>query len=133
MALATQNIGRSRARLSALPGPGCPPSRIEIVENPIGGQDPQLGAEVEDEVHRALRDEDLGAVQVRFRICRDEAEGLKFICKVENPPRVDGDGAAPPWRWWSPLLETAQEFRESLEEGLRFRRLRLVQNGQGNR
>ena len=134
MALATQNTGRSsRARLTAIPGPGHTPSRVEIVENPLGSQNPQLAAEVEDEVHRALRDEDLGTVQVRFRICRDEADGLKFICKVENPPRVDGDGAAPPWRWWSPLLETAVEFRESLEEGLRIRRLRLVQNGPGNR
>jgi hypothetical protein len=132
--MATQSMGRSsRARLSAIPGPGYPPSRIEIVENPIPAQNPQLGAEVEDEVHRALRDEDLGAVQVRFRVCRDEADGLKFICKVENPPRIDGDGAAPSWRWWSPLLETAQEFRESLEEGLRIRRLRLQQNAPNNR
>ena len=133
MALATQDLGRSRAGLTAIPGPGYPPSCIEIVENPIGGENPQLGAEVEDVVHRALRDEDLGAVQVRFRVCRDETDGVKFICKVENPPRVDGDGAAPPWRWWSPLLETAQEFRESLEEGLRIRRLRLLQNGPSNR
>jgi hypothetical protein len=126
MALATQHTGRSRAKLSAIPGLGHPSSRVEIVENPIMSQNPRLGAEVEDEVHRALRDEDLGSVQVRFRVCRDESDGLKFICKVENPPRVDGDGAAPPWRWWSPLLETAHEFRESLDEGLRIRRHRLA-------
>ena len=130
MGMATQNAARGRARLAALPrvghGSG---SRIEIVENPILAQDPGLGAAVEDEIHRVLRNEDLGSVQVRFRVCRDEAEGLKFICKVENPPRADGDGAAPPWRWWSPLLETAQGFRESLEEGLRVRRHRLALAG----
>lgn len=126
MALATQHTGRSRAKLSAIPGIGYPSSRVEIVENPIVGQNPRLGGELEEEVHRALRDEDLGSVQVRFRVCRDESDGLKFICKVENPPRVDGDGATPPWRWWSPLLETAQEFRESLDEGLKVRRHRLA-------
>ncbi|PYQ37713.1 MAG: hypothetical protein DMF77_26170 [Acidobacteria bacterium] len=126
MALATQDTGRSRARLAALPGPGHLSTRIEIVENPITGHDARLGAEVEEAVERALHDENLGLVQVRFRVCQDESDGLRFICKVENPPRVEGDGNPPPWRWWSPLLETAEGFRESLEEGLTIRRQRLA-------
>ena len=125
MALATQNTGRTRTRLSAIPGVALP-SRVDIVENPLAGHSPHLATEVEEEVHRALRDEGLGAVQVRFRVCQDDSEGLRFICKVENPPRVDEDGSVPPWRWWSPLLESAPEFRESLEEGLRIRRQRLA-------
>ena len=125
MAVATQNTLRSRARLAALPTSGHLASRVEIVENSIVGQDPALGAEVEEQARHALRDADLGTVQVRFRVCQEEAEGLRFICKVENPPRVDGDGGAPPWRWWSPLLETSAQFRESLEEGLKIRRHRL--------
>jgi len=129
MALATQDTGRSRARLAALPAPGHLSTRIEIVENPITGHDPRLGAAVEEVVQVALQDENLGLVQIRFRVCQDESDGLKFICKVENPPRVDGDGTAPPWRWWSPLLETAEAFRESLEEGLTIRRQRLVVAG----
>src|SRR4029450_4139051 len=111
--------------LAALPGSGHEPSMVEIVENPIVAQDPTLGADVEAQVRHALRDEDLGPVQVRFRVCREEAEGLRFICKVENPPRVDGDGGAPPWRWWSPLLGRSAQVRESLERGLRVRRHRL--------
>lgn len=126
MSLATPNTGRTRPRLTALPSAGHAPSRVEILENPIAAQDPLLAAEIEDEVHRALREEDLGTVQVRFRVCRDELYGLKFICKVENPPRVDGEGAALPWRWWSPLLETARDFRASLDEGLKIRRHRLA-------
>jgi hypothetical protein len=125
MAMATQNATRTRTKLSAIPGVAGH-SRVDIVENPIMGQDPRLGAAVEEEVRIALRDEDLGAVQVRFRVCQDDSEGLRFICKVENPPRVDGDGSAPPWRWWSPLLESVQQFRESLDEGLRVRRHRLA-------
>src|SRR5207248_9854813 len=89
MALATQDTGRSRARLAALPGPGHLSTRIEIVENPITGHDARLGAEVEEAVERALHDENLGLVQVRFRVCQDESDGLRFICKVENPPRVE--------------------------------------------
>ena len=126
MALATQDTGRSRARLAARPAPGHLSTRIEIVENPIAGHDPRLGAEVEEVVQDALHDENLGLIQVRFRVCQDESDGLRFICKVENPPRVDDDGTAPPWRWWSPLLETAEGFRESLEEGLTIRRQRLA-------
>jgi hypothetical protein len=99
---------------------------VEILENPILGQNPSLGAEVEEQVQEALREEDLGAVQVRFRVCQDEADGLRFICKVENPPRVDDGDGTPPWRWWSPLLETPEQFRESLEEGLKVRRSRLA-------
>src|SRR5690349_16034931 len=49
MALATQDTGRSRARL-ARPAPGHLSTRIEIVENPIAGHDPRLGAEVEEVV-----------------------------------------------------------------------------------
>ena len=124
MALATQLTGRTRSKLTAIPGVAVQ-SRVDILENPLGTHSPALAAAVEQEVLRALRDEDLGSVQVRFRVCQDDSEGLRFICKVENPPRVDGDGAAPSWRWWSPLLETAQQLRDSLDEGLKVRRLRL--------
>jgi hypothetical protein len=125
MAFASENVGRSRTHLAAIPmaHPSC---RVEILENPLAARDPELGAEIEEAIHRALRDEDLGPVQVRFRVCQDDSEGLRFICKVENPPRVDGDGAAPAWRWWSPLLETTLQLSESLEEGLRVRRHRLA-------
>ena len=103
--------------------------RIDIVANPLGDEDAGLAQAAEEEIRRLLDGEQVGPVEVRFRVCRDEVDGLKFICKVENPPRVDGDGAAPPWRWWSPLLETAEGFRESLEEGLTIRRQRLVVAG----
>jgi hypothetical protein len=115
--------------MSVLVGALSPSVQIDILENPLTEEHPSLGSQVEEELHRALEGEDVGSVQVRFRICRDEADAVKFICKVENPPRTDGDGGPPPWRWWSPLLETAQEFREALEEGLRVRRHRLVLAG----
>jgi len=59
MATVTQNAGRSRARLAALPVSGSQASRVEIVENPIAGQDPALAAEVEAQVRHALGEEDL--------------------------------------------------------------------------
>jgi hypothetical protein len=106
-----------------------PAVQVHVIENPLANHDPRLGAEVEEELHRALDGEDLGSVQVRFRVCRDDADSMKFICKVENPPRPDSDGGPPPWRWWSPLLETAHEFRDALDDGLRLRRHRLALAG----
>ena len=99
MALATQNL--RRARLTALPASGNQPSRVEIVENPIVAQDPTLGAEVEAHVQHALRDEDLGPVQVRFRVCREEAEGLRVHARwrtrrawTATAVRLRGDGGS---------------------------------------
>lgn len=128
MTLATQTTARSRGRLTSVNAgriPGEEACRIEIVENPIHGHDPELGAAVEDHLRRLLRDETLGAVSVRFRVCRED-DSLQFICKVENPPRVDTDVLVP-WRWWSPLMADADEFAAALEDGLRVRRARLSQ------
>ena len=126
MTLATQSTGRGRPRLSAVTAyaPRGETSHIEIVENPIHRHDPELAAAVEEQLHRILRDENLGSVTVRFRVCRDDGDGFQFICKVENPPRVDSDVMVP-WRWWSPLLGTAEQFADALEDGLRVRRARL--------
>jgi hypothetical protein len=127
MTLATQPTVRSRPRLSPVTAARMTSeetSFIEIVENPIHRHDAALGAAVEEHLRRILRDESLGAVAVRFRVCRDDAGEFQFICKVENPPRVDTD-VAMPWRWWSPLLASAEEFAAALEDGLRARRARL--------
>jgi hypothetical protein len=126
-ALPTPTSPRSRARLSAVetPHPREDRSRIEIVENPIHRHDPALGKAVEGELKRLLAEENVGEVRVRFRVCRDESDGFRFICKVENPPCVDTD-VMMPWRWWSPLLETATDFAAALEDGLSVRRARLT-------
>ena len=127
MTLATQATPRSRARLSPVTIGRAPSedSRIEILENPIRHHDPELAEAVEAHLRRILLDESLGFVSVRFRVCRDEDDDkLQFICKVENPPWVDTDVMLP-WRWWSPLLETAAQFAAALEDGLRVRRARL--------
>jgi len=99
--------------------------RIDILPNPIAAEDPSLARTVEQELIRLLKDEDVGSVAVRFRVCRDETAGLKFICKVENPP-FDGEDGRVQWRWWSPLMETAEDFRGAFQEGLRVRRERLT-------
>ena len=127
MTLAMQPTARSHARLvpPATSGvPGEESCRIEILENPIHRHDPALAVAVEQELRRILRDESLGVLAVRFRVC-DDADGFQFVCKVENPPRVDTD-VTMPWRWWSPLVETAQQFAAALEDGLRVRRGRLA-------
>ena len=131
MSMATQPT-TSRARLSvAMPRAAREErSRIEILENPLHRHDPALGAAVEEELRRILDGESLGDLNVRFRVCRDDADNFRFICKVENPPRVDTE-VMMPWRWWSPLLETAEEFAAALEDGLRIRNARLSQGARG--
>jgi len=128
MTLAMQPTARSRARLSPVTATSRAPSeescRIEIVENPLHHHDPELATGVEEQLRRILRDESLGCVAVRFRVCRDEDDSFQFICKVENPPRVDTDVIVP-WRWWSPLLASPEQFAAALEDGLRLRRARL--------
>ena len=99
--------------------------RIDILVNPLGSEDPDLARAVEADVRRLLKDEDVGPVEVRFRVCRDDVDGLRFICKVENPP-FDGEDGRGQWRWWSPLMKTAEDFRSAFEDGLRIRRERLA-------
>lgn len=125
--MATQTTARNRARLSPVPPtrvPGEESCRIEIVDNPIHRHDPALAAAVEEQVRRVLGEESLGSVAVRFGVCRDQHDAFQFICKVENPPRMDTDLIVP-WRWWSPLMQTAEQFTAALEDGLRVRRARL--------
>ena len=134
MSMASPHTTTLRARRSAaLHGPRVVPSRpdtqVEIVDNRLAEHDLRLGAAVEEEVRRALRNEGLGMVQVRFGVCRDDAEGLRFICKVENPPRREVDPGDVPWRWWSPLMETLEDFQAALGDGLRIRRERLSAGG----
>jgi hypothetical protein len=99
-------------------------NRVQVLENPLHRHDAALAAAVEGELRRILAGEGVGPVDVRFRLCRDDADNFRFICKVENPPRVDTE-VMMPWRWWSPLLESADDFAAALEEGLRVRRARL--------
>jgi hypothetical protein len=99
--------------------------RIDILDNALATEDPRLARALEQELVRLLKDEDVGPVQVRFRVCREEPARLRFVCKVENPP-FDGEDGRVQWRWWSPLMETAEEFRGALQDGLRMRRERLA-------
>ena len=128
MTLATQSTFRARTRVNPAVTalvPGDEACRIDIVENPLHrhDRDARYGGGRAGAADPAL--ESIGTVSVRFRVCRDDADGFKFICKVENPPSVDTD-VMMPWRWWSPLLATADEFAAALEDGLRVRRARMT-------
>src|SRR5512134_2538137 len=100
---------------------------VNVLDNPLAEQDPALAAAVESTLVEVLGTEGLGEVEVRFRVCREPDEGLRFICKVENPPVPEFElRQRLPWRWWSPLMETAQDFRAALQEALQVRRERLA-------
>jgi len=95
--------------------------KVHVLENGVAVYDPVLGSVVEGQVLDLLAREDMGRVGVRFRLCKDERDDLKFICQVDYPGDVEQKGG---WRWWSPLLSTAVELRLALEEGLELRRQR---------
>ena len=100
---------------------------VNVLDNPLADQDPALAAAVESTLKEVLEAEGLGEVEVRFRVCRELDEGLRFICKVENPPAPEFEQRRRmPWRWWSPLMETAQDFRTALQDALQVRRERLA-------
>jgi hypothetical protein len=99
--------------------------RVEILSNPLRSENPTLARALEEALRRLLKDENVGPVEVHFRVCRDDIDGVQFICKVENPPSDGEDGRAQ-WRWWSPLMKTAEDFRSAFEGGLRLRHERLA-------
>ena len=124
-----QSVGQGRARTApraAAARPAAARSAVTIVETPLAAQNPELAHEIEQDVRGILGAQDLGRLEVRFRVCRDEAEGLKFICKVESPAPADLHQEAVQWRWWSPLMESAQDFREALLDAIEIRRQRLA-------
>jgi hypothetical protein len=114
----------TRTPLRATPR-GRPRTDIRVLDNPLTSQDAALARAVETTLHDVLDAEDLGVLEVRFRVCRELPEGLRFICKVENPPLPDIEHRQRlPLRWWSPLMETVQDFRAALQEAIQVRRER---------
>ena len=98
---------------------------IHVLDNPLASQDASLARAVEATLHDVLDAEDLGVLEVRFRVCRETEEGLRFICKVENPPVAEiSEKPRLPLRWWSPLMESVQDLRSALQEALQVRRER---------
>jgi hypothetical protein len=118
--------GRSRTIPRSAPARGVARSAVEIIENPVAAQNPALAREIETEARGILGRQDLGRLEVRFRVCRDEELGLKFICKIESPAPADLHQEAAQWRWWSPLMESAQDFRDALLDAIEIRRQRLA-------
>ena len=98
---------------------------IQVLDNPLASHDASLARAVEATLHDVLDPEDLGLVEVRFRVCRESDEGLRFICKVENPPVAEiAERPRLLLRWWSPLMESVQDLRSALQEALQVRRER---------
>ena len=123
-----QSVGHGRSRTAPRSSAARPAARsaISIVENPLAAQNPALAREIEQDARGILGAQDLGRLEVRFRVCRDEPEGLTFICKVESPAPADLHQEAAQWRWWSPLMESAQDFRDALFDAIEIRRQRLA-------
>lgn len=100
--------------------------QLVFVRNPIQDRDPRLARQFEQTVAEVLRSHDhgdFGLVEVRFHVWYGE-DAVKYVCKVECPSARSMEMDEPPWRWWSGLVETAQELDRELREavGARFAR-----------
>ena len=90
--------------------------------NPIHQRDARLARQFEQVVAEALRSrEDLAGdapVCVRFHVWEGD-DVPRYVCKVECSGAAALNMEDPPWRWWSPLVETPQELGQELRDALR--------------
>lgn len=97
---------------------------IQFGDNPIWSHDARLGQAFEQAVWTVLRDQQKEPVHVRFNVWQDEPDGLRFVCKVEAVGGAGSDMRQPPWRWWSPLVQTPDELGSELEQAMARRQRR---------
>ena len=97
---------------------------LVVSPNPIQERDARLARHFEQVVAEALRGrEDLvgsAPVRVRFHVW-DGDDVARYVCKVECSDAPGAHLEEPPWRWWSPLVQTPQELAQELREALRRR------------
>jgi hypothetical protein len=95
-------------------------------------QDTPVASAFHEALCDALLGEDPERLRVRCGVTRDEANALRFMCKVEYAADASADGPAGyAWSWWSPLVETPQQLVAEVRGALRQRRDRL--NGRTRR
>ena len=93
---------------------------VEIAADAIGRLDAALARQFETAVLQALGEEPPEPVIVRFGVWDGEDDGPRFVCKIEAVPTA-APGAAPAWRWWSPLVRTPAELGGWIREAVRAR------------
>ena len=118
---------RTEAAQEALPARQRLEQRILFPEGSAWAEDTPLASAFKDALCDALLTEDLERIQVRCSVARDEADSLRFMCKVDYA----GDGGATgvlayPWSWWSPLMEKPEELGVELRRALKSRRERMA-------
>ena len=91
-------------------------------------RDAAIAGEVARDLERAVREavgETEEPLDVRFGAWHGEDGRLLFFCKVESPPAGPFSDEEQ-WRWWSPLVESADELRDALRVAVARRRLSSV-------
>lgn len=96
---------------------------IDVRENAVWLEDVEAADALESAAWELLRVHDLPPLQVRLGTWRGEP-GRRFVCKVEA--KTLGEGGVPPWRWWSPILASADDLSEWLAGVLHDRGVRTV-------
>jgi hypothetical protein len=101
-------------------------ARIQFPEESAWVRDMPVAAAFKNALGDALRFEDADRLRVRCSVARDEANGLRFMCKVDvNADMAQEGPAGHAWSWWSPLAERPEDLVAELRRALRLRQARL--------
>jgi hypothetical protein len=101
-------------------------ARIQFPEESAWVRDMPVAAAFKSALGDALRFEDAERLRVRCSVAREEANGLRFLCKVDITADIaQGGPAGYAWSWWSSLVEKPEDLVAELRRALRQRHERL--------
>jgi hypothetical protein len=102
-------------------------TRIQFPQGSAWAEDTPLASAFKEALCEALLTEDIERIRVRCGVARDEANSLRFMCKVEYAGDDANRGLASyPWSWWSPLMEKPEELGAELRRALRSRHEKMT-------
>jgi hypothetical protein len=79
----------------------------------------EMNLSLEEAVRAGLRGTS-EPLDVQFGTWLADDGHVQFVCRVEAPP-ADPFAGETQWRWWSPLVDDANELREALEAAVASR------------
>jgi hypothetical protein len=101
-------------------------AKVQFPEEAAWAPDMPVAPAFKTALCEEIRFEDPDRLRVRCSITRDDANGLRYMCKVDiaaSPTESGPHGYA--WSWWSPLVENPAGLLTELRRALRLRHTRL--------
>jgi hypothetical protein len=101
-------------------------ARVQFPEETAWGPDLPVTPEFKVALCDEIRFEEPDRLRVRCSVTRDEANRLRFMCKVDVTASPTDDGPRGyAWSWWSPLVDSPAALLTELRRALRLRQDRF--------